>query len=223
MSSKYYVGPIFNNKFRMSGWFGDSYRHSLASLGVKTGRKMSNRPPKVLSIFRREAVNPNPPKVLPKYVKETPFKFAEKDMPVHEALGLVTEPQKIQAIRELESKPMPKPKVKKFRGLGYGLRVPFAYVGETGKRVWSGAPTEGVFKHPKATEAKVLQWQQRASEERALGRQKEQERKKEEQEERRQIQDLLKTERAQRAERLKADVAKERHELAKIKEGIRLW
>jgi len=34
--------PKVNRNFSMNGWFGDSRRHSLAALGVKTGRKRRN-------------------------------------------------------------------------------------------------------------------------------------------------------------------------------------
>jgi hypothetical protein len=38
--SKFNLNPLrVNKKFSMRGWFGESHRHSLAALGVKTGRK----------------------------------------------------------------------------------------------------------------------------------------------------------------------------------------
>lgn len=257
MSSKsYYVGPKVNDKFRMSGWFNESYRHMLASKGVKTGRK-SKRPPQVLPIYRREAVKPyppkvkdkykkervllRPPKVLPKYAKEEPFKlFAEKDMPVHEALGLTTKPEKIKAIKELESmepvtgsmkeipKSRPKPKVKEFKGLGYEISRPFAYLGETGKRLWEGTEgeEEGVFVHPEATKSRILGWERSAL------------RKRQEREElmkplaeikkKKELvgaldEELAREQRAERIKRLKEEKDLQARQLADIKEAVKSW
>lgn len=238
MLSKYYVGPKFNNKYKMSGWFNDSYRHSLAALGVKTGRKESLR--KFMAVQK---------KFEPKRSKDEPFVIRREvplvmaaddyippidpmDPTVHEALGLSTDPEKIARIRKKEErmqpvKIMPKPEIKEFRGLGFEVRRPFAYLTETGHRVVEGTPTfKEVFTHPEATKEKILSWQERARKktEERVGEQEMQRlasevRKREHKE----ISDLMATKRATRIEELKAERKKESERLARIKEEVKLW